>query len=107
MTCDHSSPQFGCNSCREKVKFFENNIDYYLHQIEQIKNDLAEFYEDEDCSDSVADWLDGAINTIEKLLLEISHEAELDQSKRHFSSLVRSLFGIDSYICSNSESSER
>lgn len=107
MTCEHTRLQFGCDSCRAKVKIFENNVDFYLYEIERIKKDLEAFYEDDDCSDSIANWLDGAISTIEQLLLEISHEAKLDQSKRHFSSLVRALSGLNSHICRDPKSPKR
>jgi len=107
MTCEHTRLQFGCDSCRAKVKIFENNIDFYLYEIERIKKDLEAFYEEDDCPDSIVSWLDGAIANIEHLLLEISREAELNQSKRHFSNLVRAISGLNSHICSDRKPSKR
>jgi len=82
-------------------------INSHLCKIVEVKKDLEKFYEDDSCSDSVCDWLDKTIDTIENLVLEISYEAKVNHRERHSNNSDSNLSFNFNANSSDNESSER
>ena len=81
--CKHKRLYFGCDDCRDLVKFYDGEIGLQLHNLGIVYNKLQKLVEHGKLGNKTADVILGCLDEMDFIVEGIARETKVNQSSRH------------------------